>query len=110
MKLTLLCAGLFLCGVVAGCGSDGSSGTPCGAFCGTLSECGFSLTSGECLPECDSRSQEASSISSACRAAADAIAVCVGGLSCEGLQDWIDEPPGYPCSAEETAAGAACNP
>ena len=120
MKPTLFCAGLFLLGVLIGCGdasTDGSggggsgngSGTPCESFCGTLSDCGFGLTSGDCLPECESRSQEASSISSECRAAADAIGVCVGGLSCAGLEDWIDEPPGYPCSAEDMAADAICN-
>ena len=124
MQQTMFCPGLFLLvvlGSLAGCGdasTDGGgaggsrtpSGTPCEAFCGTLSECGFGLMSGDCLPQCQARSQAASDISSACRQAGDAEGQCVGGLSCEQLDDWIDEPPNYPCSAEDVAANAACNP
>jgi len=121
MKLATLFPGLFLLGALAGCGgssSDDSGGggtgdrseTVCESFCGTLSECGFGLMSGDCLSQCQSRSQTASGISSACRAAAEAEGRCVGALSCEELEDWIDEPPNYPCSAEDAAANAACNP
>ena len=121
MKLAAFCASLFLLGALTGCGDastdgggTGGSGNPsstvCESFCGTLSECGYGLMSGDCLPQCQSRSQEASNISSACREAADAEGRCVGALSCEQLQDWIDEPPNYPCSAEDMAASVACNP
>ena len=121
MKLAALCGGLFLLGALAGCGgsssddsgaggSRGTSGTACESFCGTLSSCGYGLMSGDCLSQGQSQSQVASGISSACRAAADAQARCVGGLSCEQVEDWLDEPPNYPCSAEEAATDAACNP
>ena len=110
MKLSTLCAGLFLFGALAGCSGDGGAGSStCASFCGTLSDCGYSLTSGDCSSECASQLAEASSISGACRDAAEAEAQCVGALSCEDLELWLEEPPDYPCSAEEAATDVACN-
>ncbi len=101
-----------LCGALSGCGDDDAGSTVagvCESFCATLDGCGYGLMSGPCQSECESDAQDAASISSACASAATAEGRCIGALSCEGLEAWIDDGPDAPCQAEDAATDAACN-
>lgn len=108
---TWLCA-VALCGALAGCGDDGTGTSVagvCESYCATLDECGYGLNSGPCQSTCESQAQTAASISSACGSAASAEGRCIGALSCEALEVWVDDGPDAPCQAEDAATDAACN-
>ena len=101
-----------LCGVLAmGCnGSDGGgggSGNNCAAACEVIVPC-FNDTVQSCLAQCEGNIQEANDVSAACGTAVNNLAGCLGGLSCEQANAWLDEIPAdsFPCKAQEDAVDA----
>ena len=94
--------GLF--GILAiGCGGD-EAGNNCGAACSVITSC-WDDTTASCMAQCEGDLGEAAEFGTACVDAVNAVAACIGGLSCQQLDAWFDEIPAdsYPCRAQDIA-------
>jgi hypothetical protein len=98
-----------LCGILTiGCGGSsggtGDGGNNCGAACSVITSC-WNETDASCKAQCEGDLMEAAEFGEGCVAAVNALAACLGGLSCEQLDGWDEEVPAgsYPCRAQDMA-------
>lgn len=114
MKAMIVILGSLSLLTLGACGDDpASSGSlaNCGAFCAKLVECNPGSSTQECLSECNGFAQQFQRVSADCLAAYTSVNTCVGGLTCEQGEAWVDEipPDSYPCKAQDDALEAVCN-
>jgi hypothetical protein len=91
-----------LCGIlISGCGNTGNK---CNEACAVITSC-WGDTDAECMAQCEGDLAEASEFGEGCVAAVNALAACLGGLSCQQLDGWFEGVPAdsYPCRAEDMA-------
>lgn len=95
-------------------GDDGSTGEPedpygCIASCTVSTECTEARVGGaldECVMWCE---EDATFSDGECAEALIARNECLGSLTCDGYEDWLNEPvPDYPCVDEDEAVYATC--
>ena len=93
---------LAISGIVfLGCQGDD---TNCRAGCEVVSSC-TTQSYQSCLDECEADYEEASNFSPSCAAAVNDLAACVGGLTCEEVNAWLEQAPAdsYPCRDQQIA-------
>jgi hypothetical protein len=105
-----------LCGIlIIGCGSssgsngggggdNGNTGNKCNEACAVITSC-WGDTNASCMAQCEGDLAEAAEFGDGCVAAVNALAACLGGLSCQQLDGWFEEVPtdSYPCRAQDMA-------
>ncbi|MEM7436843.1 MAG: hypothetical protein AAF436_16945 [Myxococcota bacterium] len=100
---------LVVLGVLALSCGDSSGDSSCNSFCNVAAQCGGEDRA-ECVSTCVSNAAEAETISEACLAAFLGRTGCVGGLTCQQAEAWLDEvpPDSYPCRDEDIAVDQDC--
>lgn len=96
----------FACSLVA-CGDDFDAA--CSPWCAVVDDCTEASFS-ECMSACAEESSQARAISSECAYAVRDQNVCLGELTCEEFEAWLEEipPDGYPCKGADDGRENAC--
>lgn len=96
---------------------DGGSNAPvdpCASYCSVEMTCDpefdqYYDSNAECVAQCEDDLALFSSYGEDCGSAFEALALCIGALSCEEHADYWEEPtPDYPCADEDINIEYAC--
>lgn len=96
---------------IGGCGDDdGGDLANCDDYCAVWAMC-TTRDLDACKTDCTEFNESLSAdLGQACADADAEVNACVAGLTCEGLEGWLDEVPAdsYPCKAEDDDADQIC--